>query len=1488
MGELFGDIFGDEDEKKDGDVEIKTSQAKIPDQDGIFGDIFADSSTPEKIQDKNIDQEPVEKKGFVSKAVDAGKTAIKFGLDIFNKQVQKNNQALLDQANFLTKSSQGFALSSAKTEKEKREIINNPKFKQFETYEEYEETLPIIRFFNSKTGKAIVGEISEQTSNIPIKLAAKIKGKLDIAKDAVTGNLSLKDFANLRETSDRAYEEAYSAFLTERNDPSNPAWQKFLFELQDTGIQSGIGILLSLGTAALTRNPSASTAVSSAYYTALSADEQIQKKGKVDSLGNIAIDVIGDQMINKVLGGVLKSGTGSSIKEALKSAGIEGSTEVLQSLTKFANDYGNAITAEEKNAILKEAKEYVTSGAIAMEFAVGSVVGGVADVAVGGGIDSSVQPTKTDTKEKKEIQKNITEIELDNTEIDKAIDELAELEKTGDIQDNQNATRALELRDTIEDYTRAFNDKTQFVPSEVSKTPLIDITTSVLPDGKVAVKFSANTETNGISSMYDFNQLFTTKKEATKSAQKSIIKWAKNQEAETTEERNEITKMIDFAENPNKQISRKIIPDTPQDRISQIESDIAFLDPDGQIESETLAEFEEARAGKRFGVGTLESPDAVAGSQKSTFPKWVPSHLRLRALFNKVQADIVEKRIPKAGRELELYTAFLNRTNERLGIQKFTEEDLAKVRDDKKDKEKSEKKKEEKKVEKQALELFREKVQSDDLIKEIIITKKNIKDPDGNLAPAGMDPIKRTLFINESELNNDIADLLNEKIVIDGKQIKRGVQTDEEMIDDYVSRIVSFEKSHIENLTVEDAQKISKGLLTEVSNDLDRRAVEKRRGIEKKPEEKKISDGEKSLAEEAKKFNTVEEFTDSFGEKMFHGSPVAKDIKDFDLSKSGSTKAGISRDGGIFFSNTKSMAKNFAGKLESTLGKGKAGVIEARVDTKNFLGVSADFDVSSDYIKSVKEMGYDGIKWNRGSGIKINNKTKALKAGEIPEIEYIVFEPSKIKTKEQLTEIFEKSKKEVKPRIKDDVIPEKTPKLELEEQAKGFDTVEEFLKAQGDPVFHGTPFKFNKFEIGKNNNTVNETNTIGIWFTDNKKVAKEFSDKFTEGFMGIEGSKKDVGGTVKEVYLDIKNPKIYKSKPVSQKITEQIEKLKKDEVPFYKINSLTPDKKRQATENNAKIKKTIDELKLQHDRDSFEQFMDDRDLFAFYGNDINKKKGFWEERYVAHNKEKTNKDFVDSLKKQGFDAMILEKTTYDAQGSEKGEIDQIAVFNPSDIKTKEQLIDIFNKAHKEKVPEKKPEDTSTKKSPPPVQVKGAIKKSRAFERVSERLGEYADFEANYNRLDLADDTAKAIEFVEKFPKEAKRIALGLQGAPVGVTETAISIALAEKAFENNDYQLQAKLERSRSLRQTRRGQEIVAERGRFNENSPHFFIQQVIAARLQRAGKTRFRFSSKKKKGSSDTVNAKLQEGTSDIKQKVKKRLSSVDLAQNIINNLTC
>lgn len=577
------------------------------------------------------------KKGFFARAGNAILNVGKKALDVFNETRRKNDEASFPlqeimygkqqikvdpatgQKTLTTERLERF--NAAKTSEEKAKIID-----------EFNQEVPLVKFFNSPTGKKVVGTISEKSSNIPLKTAARIKA---------IGN--------------QTYEEAYSALLAERNDPTNPTWQKFLYELQDTGIQTAIGAVLAIGTSAATRNPNAGYAVSGAFYTALSADEQIQQRGQVDSIGNIAIDVVGDQMLNKLLGGIfIKGASKSTIIKTLEGFGVEGSTEVAQSLLKYTNDYGNARTEEEKQKVLDEAKLYITSGAIAMEFA----VGGVAGATITGGasaidalLNPSSQPKKggnapTTEKAPDEIpvQKipNTSQVqaEVENVDINSARDELVKLTRTGDVTDPAIEARLTGLRDILGDYSTAFDDKTIYVPSETTDAPLVEVITTTFPDGKVAVKFSANTDTNGIASEYDFGQLFSSQEAATKNARDAIIAWARSQDAQTPEEAAQYEKIIDYAQNPRAPISENV------DR-SVTTQDGVFTEE----ETQALALYTNKLAlqGENAGVETFNDGDVVSLNGKqwriiSQFDTQGDTKYRLLPIDARAQLDAKKKK----------------------------------------------------------------------------------------------------------------------------------------------------------------------------------------------------------------------------------------------------------------------------------------------------------------------------------------------------------------------------------------------------------------------------------------------------------------------------------------------------------------------------------------------------------------------------------------------------------------------------------------------------------------------------------------------------------------------------------------------------------------------------------------------------------------------------------------------------------------------------
>lgn len=205
----------------------------------------------------------------------------------------------------------------------------------------------------------------------------------------------------------------------------------------------------------------------------------------------------------------------------------------------------------------------------------------------------------------------------------------------------------------------------------------------------------------------------------------------------------------------------------------------------------------------------------------------------------------------------------------------------------------------------------------------------------------------------------------------------------------------------------------------------------------------------------------------------------------------------------------------------------------------------------------------------------------------------------------------------------------------------------------------------------------------------------------------------------------------------------------------------------------------------------------------------------------------------------------------------------------------------------------------------PVKVSGEEKESTAFKRVQDRLsdarrmaypgeeaeGVLSETEAKYNQMNLAEDTARAIRLVSEQPELARKIAYGIEPPPQGVTETAVSIAYSESMREAGNWKEMADSERSRSLRQTRRGQEIVAERGRANENSPEHFLMQVFKARLEKAGRSLFP-EIKIGKSEPQTLTAKatqrIRQSSENIKKQVITKKMEIDEAQKILDSLIC
>ena len=228
----------------------------------------------------------------------------------------------------------------------------------------------------------------------------------------------------------------------------------------------------------------------------------------------------------------------------------------------------------------------------------------------------------------------------------------------------------------------------------------------------------------------------------------------------------------------------------------------------------------------------------------------------------------------------------------------------------------------------------------------------------------------------------------------------------------------------------------------------------------------------------------------------------------------------------------------------------------------------------------------------------------------------------------------------------------------------------------------------------------------------------------------------------------------------------------------------------------------------------------------------------------------------------------------------------------------------------QKIVKEKPPQEITKSvsgTPGPVGT-GKLRESRAYQRLKEELEVSNpdifekikdDPKLLYNRVNQQFDFENAAKLVEDSPEKAYRIAMGIEAPPEGQREASVSLVLADRALGENNLDLWKDLETSRSLRQTRRGQELVAERGRFDMNSPHHFVQELLSRRLEKVGgkiTTELKkelLSQKKDKvlSKKEAAMGMIDKQTKELSQKIKvekrKQALTIDV-QKFIDDLIC
>jgi hypothetical protein len=202
----------------------------------------------------------------------------------------------------------------------------------------------------------------------------------------------------------------------------------------------------------------------------------------------------------------------------------------------------------------------------------------------------------------------------------------------------------------------------------------------------------------------------------------------------------------------------------------------------------------------------------------------------------------------------------------------------------------------------------------------------------------------------------------------------------------------------------------------------------------------------------------------------------------------------------------------------------------------------------------------------------------------------------------------------------------------LTQEARKYKSAEEFVKGQSDVVYHGTMEDFEKFELNPRE--------IGIHFGTKKASEDRLKLNATDSY----SAKLPEGSIIKEVVLDIKNPL-----KVNDKFAEgNIDLFVKDIL------------------NNEKLPFNDEYKLLEKQLDEFNQY---------------ERQAFGSEGYSKKRKEleKLLKDnAINFIKNSGFDGLI-----YNNRSEDRGSISRV-VFSPDQIKTKQQLTEIWNKAQESK------------------------------------------------------------------------------------------------------------------------------------------------------------------------------------------------------------
>ena len=128
-----------------------------------------------------------------------------------------------------------------------------------------------------------------------------------------------------------------------------------------------------------------------------------------------------------------------------------------------------------------------------------------------------------------------------------------------------------------------------------------------------------------------------------------------------------------------------------------------------------------------------------------------------------------------------------------------------------------------------------------------------------------------------------------------------------------------------------------------------------------------------------------------------------------------------------------------------------------------------------------------------------------------------------------------------------------------------------------------------------------------------------------------------------------------------------------------------------------------------------------------------------------------------------------------------------------------------------------------------------LKDSATTDETYEQIFGESNRGPEFKKLKIAEDIALGRSFANADFAKAKRVAQGLDNPPEGISTTGVTYGAYTKAIDNGEHQLASEIIRRHSLSQTRKGQEIAAQRGWYEADESSMLMNTLINQKMHRA-----------------------------------------------------